>query len=280
VIDLGAQARRPVRKRAAAPPLLAMHSAASADWGTPMLLRRFAAHVLRPAALGSSAIDLDYATGAYWQAWWPDDTRPSAYLDGSPGKDVLVSEDRDAVCPDRGSGFLNAPGLGGGEMVQRCWELFEEDHREKKLGSGFWDGFSLEQFASLQGIGGRNPLTVGVDDLITTLVPSRRARYLLHPEQFLEILRKRQVKLDKRSTQWRAAKRKMDLLRNRTDEAPIASSAPSHASYVTILWSGVRATRREQMARTRQFLAEQRGDPKSLLHRFEAIGPLDMGGRK
>lgn len=259
---------------------LAMHSAASADWGTPMLLRRFAAAVLRPAAKMGGSIDLDYATSAYWQSWWPDGDKPTAYLDGSPGKDVLVAADRDAACAGRGAGFFNPPGLDGGAMVQKCWELFEQDHRDEALGSGVWPGFSLEQLASFQGVGERNPLTVGVEDLITTIVPSRRCRYLLHPEQLIAITRKKQGTRDKRSPQWRAEQRKIEQLRKRVDDAPVPGNAPSHASYVTILWSAARAVRRRQMAAARQFLGDQRRDEKSLLYRFEAIGPLDMGARK
>lgn len=286
MIDLGPLARkrgRMMKRKAAGAPEptgLVMHSAASADWGTPMLLRRFAAAVLRPAAKRGGSIDLDYATSAYWQAWWPDGDCPRTYLDGSPGKDVLVAADRAAVCPDRGAGFFNPPGLDGGGMVQRCWELFEREHSEKKLGSGVWLGFSLEQLSSLQGITVRNPLTVGAEDLITTIVPSRRCRYLLHPEQFIAITRKKQAKRDRRSKLWLAEQRKIEQLRSRADDAPVPGNAPSHSSFFTILWSHVRTVRRRQMAAARQFLAEQRRDEKSLLYRFEAIGPLDMEGRK
>lgn len=121
---------------------LAMHSDASPEWGTPPILRRFGVRVLSPAAMGS-AIDLDYASSAYWQQWWDEADRPHAFLDGSKGRDVLVEADRRAAAPRLGSGFQNAPGIGGGEMVQKCWGLFEEDHREQKLGSGFWVGKSV-----------------------------------------------------------------------------------------------------------------------------------------
>jgi hypothetical protein len=255
---------------------LAMHSSANADWGTPMLLRRFVQTVLRPAAKMGGSIDLDYSTSAYWQAWWPDGDCPRTYLDGSPGRDVLVANDREAVCLDRGSGFLNPAGLDGGSMVQKCWELFEQDLAVKRLGSGVWQGFTLEQFSSLQGLTGRNPLTVGVEDLITTIVPSRRCRYLLHPEQFLTITRKRQGKLDRRSKLWRAEQRKIEKLKSRGNDAPVSGNAPSHSSYISIFWSPVRAVRRRQMVAARQFLAEQREDEKSLLYRFEVIGRLDM----
>jgi len=288
VIDLGPQVRkrgRTMKKRGIVPVThggLAMHSAANADWGTPILLRRFVQAVLRPAAKMGSSIDLDYSTSAYWQAWWPDHDYPSTYLDGSSGRDVLVAADREAVCPSlyRGSGFLNPAGLDGGTMVQKCWEIFEQEHAAKKLGSGVWEGFSLEQTSSLQGITDRNPLTVSAEDLITTIVPSRRCRYLLHPEQFLTILRKKQAKRERRSKLWLAEQRKIEQLRARTDDAPVPGNAPSHASYISILWAFSRSVRRRQMAAARQFLAEQRKDEKSLLYRFEAIGSLDMEHRR
>lgn len=261
---------------------LAMHSAASPDWGTPMILRSFAASVLRPAAMGCLlSIDLDYASSAYWQSWWPDPKdRPHAFLDGAPGRDVLVAADRNAACARRGSGFFNPPGLGGGEMVQKCWSLFEEDHRTKQLGSGVWLGFSLEQLASLQNVGERNPLTTGTDNLITTIVPSRRARYILHPEALIAITLKKLAKREKGSKQWLAEQYKIEALRARSDDRPVPGDAPTHASYISILFHRDRTVRRRQMAAARQFLKEQQADPKSLLHKFEVIGPLELEARK
>lgn len=263
--------KRPI---AATPP--ALHSAASPDWGTPMLLKRFAACLLTPAAMGR-AIDLDYSTSAYWQQWWPDPAdRPHAFLDGSRGKNVLVAADRHNAASRLGTGFFNPPGLGGGEMVQQCWQLFEEEHRIERLGSGVWIGFSLEQLASLQTIAPRNPLSTGSDDLITTIVPSRRARYLLHPKQMIGIMKKKQAKRERGSKQWAAEQRVITRLRKRSDDAPVAGAAPSHASYVTLLWHRDRAVRRSQMEAARRFLAVQAEDPKSLLYRYEAIGPLEL----
>jgi len=257
---------------------LAMHSAASPEWGTPPLLRHFGARVCAPAATGKS-IDLDYASSAYWNQWWDDEDRPHAFLDGSRGRDVLVEADRRLASPRLGSGFMNAPGIGGGEMVQSCWELFERDHREEKLGSGFWVGYSVEQFGSLQNVGERNPLTCGEDDLLTTIVPSRRAHYVVHPNQLIEITKKKQKRRDRKSKQWLAEQRLIRRLRDRTSEVPVDAGAPSHLSYVTILWHRLVDVRRAQMAVTRKFLDEQRADPKSLLHKFEVIGPLDLEAR-
>ena len=258
----------------------AQHSDNSCEWGTPMLLRRFAACVLRPAAMGA-AIDLDYASSAYWQKWWPDPKdRPHAFLDGSPGRDVLVAADRRRAAPRLGSGFLNPPGLGGGEMVQKCWGILEEDHRTKQLGSGVFIGFSLEQTASLQGVGERNPLTTSADDLITTIVPSRRARYILHPEALIAITLKKLAKRVKGSKEWLAEQRLIEKLRKRTTDEPVPGQAPTHASYVSLLWHRDRAVRRRQMEAARQFLKAQAADEKSLLHKFEAIGPLELESRK
>lgn len=259
---------------------LAMHSAASPDWGTPMILRRFAQRVLRPAAKTGASIDLDYATSAYWQSWWPDDDRPQAHLDGARGSDVLVEADRRAAAPLLGAGFMNPPGLGGGDMVQQCWGLFEEDHRLEKLGSGFYVGFSVEQMGSLQNVGERNPLTTDENDLITTIVPSRRAHYVVHPEQLIAITKKKQKKRERKSKQWIAEQRLIQRLRQRTDDAPVDAGAPSHLSYVTILWSHDRGVRLQQMEAARKFLEEQQADEKSLLHKFEVIGPLELGARK
>jgi len=262
-------------KAKTAPQPLAMHSDASPEWGTPMILRRFGACVLGPAAMGR-AIDLDYASSAYWNQWWDEADRPHVFLDGSKGRDVLVEADRRSAAPRLGSGFLNAPGIGGGEMVQKCWGLFEEDHRTEKLGSGYWVGYSVEQFGSLQNVGDRNPLTCGADDLVTSIVPSRRAHYVVHPEQLIAITKKKLKRRERKSKQWLAEQRLIERLRNRTDDAPVDAGAPSHLSYVSILWHRDRAVRRSQMEAARRFLDKQRADPKSLLYKFEVIGSLDL----
>jgi len=255
---------------------LAQHSSASPDWGTPMILRRFAACVLRPAALGE-AIDLDYASSAYWHGYWPDArSTPMTYLDGSPGRDVLVQADRRAVMKTNscGAGYLNAPGLNGGEMVQRCWEVFDGDHLSGWLGSGVWIGFSLEQFASLQGVSTRNPLTVGKDDLITTIVPPRRVRYLLHPEALIELVKKKQARRERGGKEWLALQRKIEALRGRSDDSPVAGDAPPHASYLSILWHKERAVRRRQMEAARAFLKAQGDQDRSPLQNVAIVGEM------
>lgn len=260
-------------KRVQSAPSLAMHSASSPDWGTPPLLRSFGATVLRPAAVGPG-IDLDYATSAYWQQWWDEDDRPQNFLDGSKSRDVLVAADRRRACPTGGTGFINWPGLGGGDMAQACWKLFEEDHREGHISSGYVVGYSVEQFGSLQNVGQRNPLTVAADDLITTIVPSRRAHYVLHPEQLIAITKRKQKKRARRSKQWIAEQRLLDRLRDRTEDRPVDAGAPSHLSYVSILWAADRDVRATQKHAARAFLKEQHENPKSLLFKFEVIGSL------
>jgi hypothetical protein len=249
---------------------LAMHSAANPGWGTPMLLLSFAQRVLRPAAPRAKYIDLDYASSAYWQLWWPGQDAPATFLDGSAGRDVRVEADRWRLLPRGGTGFCNPPGLDGGKMVQRCWEIFEADHRSGQLGSGVWIGFSLEHFASLQKEGKRNPLSVKAG--LVTVVPSRRARYLLSPAEAIGVL---QQKLKKRvlgSPKHRAELKRLHALQARKDDTPVPGNAPSHASYVTVLLSTDKKIRQEQRAVIELFLTEQRQEPKSLLHRCEVIG--------
>jgi hypothetical protein len=248
----------------------ALHSSASPAWGTPPILQRFAARTLAPAALGR-AIDLDYASAAYWQTWWDDADRPHAFLDGSTGRDVLVEDDRRAAAPRLGSGFMNPPGIDGGEMVKRCWEIFEREHRQERLGSGVYVGFSVEQFGSLQNVGERNPLS---GDLITTIVPSRRTHYVVHPAALVAITKKKQKRRSRKSKEWQREQRLLARLRSRADDRPVDAGAPSHLSFVTLLWHRDRAVRRSQMLLAREFLNEQKSDPKSLLYKFEAIGEL------
>ena len=263
--------KRATKDLAAKP--LAMHSAASPDWGTPSVVRRFAQEFLCPSAF-SDAIDLDYASSAYWQDHWPDGRRPRACLDGSWGRDVLVEDDRRNAVAGHGcgAGFLNPPGLDGGQMIQRCWKLFETDHRTGWLKSGFWLGFSLEQVTSLQGVSERNPLSH--DDLIATIVPCRRIRYELHPDALIALLLKKQGKRKKTSKEWHAEQRQIEKLRARIDDAPVPGLAPTHASYCTLLMSEKKTVRTQQLAAARRFLASQAADPRSPFQRYAVIGKV------
>ncbi len=269
------RAKRPTRSRPVERPSQAMHSNANPAWGTPGVVRRFAQAFLRPSAF-SEWIDLDYATSAYWQDHWPDGRRPAAYLDGSNGRDVLVETDRRRAVTGHGcgAGFQNAPGLDGGQMIQRCWQVFETDHRTGWLRSGCWVGFSIEHFASLQGVSARNPLSH--DELIATIVPCRRLRYELHPEELIALLLKKQGKRKRGSKEWMVEQRQVERLRARTDDAPVPGLAPTHASYVTLLMAEKKSVRRQQLDAARQFLAAQAADPKSPFQRYEVIGSLEM----
>lgn len=114
------------------------------------------------------------------------------------------------------------------------------------------------------------------DDLITTIVPSRRAHYVLHPDQLIAITKKKQKRRERKSKQWNAEQRLIEKLRNRTEDRPVDGGAPSHLSYLTVLWHRDRAVRRRQMVEALVFLKDQQADPKSLLHKFEVIGPLEL----
>lgn len=267
-----AEPKRPIDAK---PTKRAQHSDNSCDWGTPAVLRRFAQVFLEPSAF-SGCIDLDYSTSAYWQDHWPGGHRPAAYLDGSKGKDVLVDADRRRAATGHGcgAGFENPPGLNGGQMIQRCWEIFETDHRTGWLHSGFWLGFSIEHFASLQGVSQRNPLSA--DEFIATIVPCRRIRYELHPNALIDLLLKKQKKRDKKSKQWLVEQRQLQRLRARTDDAPVAGLAPTHASYVSLFMNAKKTVRRQQLDAVKKFLAAEANDPRSPFQRYEVIGSLEM----
>jgi hypothetical protein len=294
----------------------AMHSDASMDWGTPILGRELAIRVLAPAARTAHAIDLDYASSAYWNAQWPTACgggykhkkylQPYTFLNGTKGRNVLVEKDRRrtmARCEETlgacGSAFFNPPGLDGGEMVKKCWDLMIVDYLDGWLGSSVWVGFSLEQLASLQSVrpdswpyrvdgrfqGGSHPLS---KDFIT-IIPSRRGRYLLHPEVAIALLQKKQKKMlhavDRRlnvvkpgkSAAYAALARRIKNIRASIaagNLSPVQGDAPTHASYITILPSMITGVRNEQIAALKQFLAEQSSMEGSWFQRVAVVGDI------
>ena len=125
----------------------------------------------------------------------------------------------------------------------------------------------------------RNPLTCDEDDLITTIVPSRRAHYVVHPKDLIAITQRKMKKRERGDKQRRKEQDLIARIRNRTNDAPMDGGAPSHLSYVTLLWHRARSVRRVQMEAARTFLKEQQADPKSLLHKFEVIGSLELEAR-
>ena len=108
-------------------------------------------------------------------------------------------------------------------------------------------------------------------------MPSRRAHYVVPPEELIVITRRKMKRRDRKSKQWQREQKLLVRLRNRSDDRPVDAGAPSHLSYVSILWHRDRAVRRVQMERARTFLKEQQENKKSLLFKFEAIGSLELG---
>lgn len=252
----------------------ALHSSVDPAWLTPFIVRQFAGTILRPAALTSfAAIDIDFASSAYAQRHWPEGMKPAAFLDGSKGRDVLIEADRHrAVKGHRcGSGFENPPGLARGKMVQRCWEALEHDHRTGWLDSALFQGFSVETFGSFQNVGERNPLSGG--DIIT-IVPSRRIRYELHPKALIALLLEKQSKRVKGSKKWMTEQKQIDKLLARKHDSPVPGLAPTHLSYTTVLLSGRKDVRRQQINALELFLKSQRDENRSPFQRVEIIGEL------
>jgi hypothetical protein len=257
-------------KAAPSPSPIAMHSAASPDWGTPMIGKQLALRVLAPAGVGC-AINLDYASSAYWHGHWPGGHRPAEYLDGRPGRDVLnEAARRRAIGAGGGTGFFNPPGLDNGKMVQECWRLFVDDWIRGMLVSGVWIGFSLEQTASLQNVGVRHPLSRDV----ATIVPSRRGRYLLHPEQLITICEKKRKKRERKSDAYKKLTRQIKTLRDRKNDVPVQGDAPTHASYVSILLATAKPVRAKQIEALRLFLDEQSKIERSWFQKVAIVGDL------
>ncbi len=262
-------------------PRQALTSSASADWGTPETVRRFAACVLRPAARSDQAIDVDAMSSSYWQAQWAPGDRPRECFDGTKGRDVFFVEDWDAMtlrCAGIGSAFCNPAGDASGTVIQNAWYALNDLHRAKKIGSFFWVGFNLEQLRSLipEGDEVARDALHPLDARVMTVLPSKRISYMVHPEAMIKLV---EAKLAKRPAvavdgETRRLRQQLDTLRARSDDSPVVGGAPTHASYLTIVWHHDASTRRRQQRAAKDFLKAQRDLPKSALVRAMSIGDV------
>ncbi len=269
-------------------PRQALTSSASAEWGTGELVRRFAACVLRPAAIADQAIDLDAMSSAYWQAQWAPADRPRGFFDGSPGRDIFSIDDWEAEIKRLsigkldvriGSAFCNPAGDASGTVIQDAWYALNDLHRAKKIGSFFWVGFNLEQLRSLipddaeTARDALNPL----DARVCTVMPSKRISYMVHPDAMIKLVK---IKISRYtaalsgSSELARLNRQLEILNTRSDDSPVVGSAPTHASYLTIVWHHESTIRRRQQRAAKDFLRGQRDLPKSALVRAMAIGDV------
>lgn len=290
-------------KTAQSATVAALTSAATCDWGSSHALRRLGAAVLRPASETEAAIDVDAASSAYWQRAWSAEDRPHSFLDGSPGKDALTDQAWEDLIArlDRaagmygprhapiGSAFCNPPGLGSGRIVQLFWQRLERMRQCQQIGSLVWIGFKFDQMCSLIPVHDGDdraqsrhkrwtwhPLfSRGVDPMVTTIVPGRRVSYLAHPASMIAILDKR---IASRKTppaeRARLAGKRETLAANIAagSVTPVAGPAPTHASYVTILWHWNTEIRTLQSAALARFLDAESADPKSVFRTYATIG--------
>lgn len=269
--------------------LEALHSAASAEWGTPEVCRRFAACVLKPASRTGSAIDVDAASSAYWHAQWSAEHRPADYFDGSPGRDGLSAQDwiamRDRLLGARqlhlGSAFCNAPGnvegLSPGEAVQAFWWLLARMHKDRRIDSVCWQGFNLDQLRSL--IPDDAELTEALEHPlhadVCSVFPSRRVSYMAHPEQMIAILEKRLRKSGMAESEQARVRKRLHELQTRADDSPVPGPAPTHGSYIAVLLSHDNSIRRRQQRAAKDFVNGQHQVPGSVLRRAVMIGRVD-----
>lgn len=282
-----------------AAPVSARHSASSPEWGTPELVQRLASAVLIPASQ-SGGIDLDAQSSGYWHAQWPAGVTPAFLFDGSPQADAFDLEVWRSFAKGKPiTTFLNPAGGDGGALVQRSWSILEYMHSTGVVASGFWVGFSLEQFASLQNADRTATITdllpdrqvsmSPLDARYTTIIPSRRACYRVHPARALADLEARISKLGgavraltDAPQQLGKLDRKREVLVSKRDaviahmakhgDVAIPGDAPTHSSYFTILWHALAKVRDRQKSALRRFLAEQAKVRGSLFERVQVIG--------
>lgn len=252
-------------------PSAALRSSASADWGSPEIIRRFAAAVLRPAALGPTAIDMDAATSDYWQAQWSAADRPARYMDGSAGKNGLSAADwGNGEIGAIGSVYCNAPGDPSGGSVQDFHRVLVDMHARELIDSVVWIGFSLEQLRTLipRESGSLHPL----DARAMTMFPSARVPYTVHPASMIAMLERKLAKV-RTELETAALRKRIVALQSRADDSPVSGPSPTHASFVTVYWAHHVTTRRKQQAAARKFLAAQAG-LKGPLARAVCVGDV------
>lgn len=261
----------------------ALTSSASDDWGSPELLRRFAACVLKPAAHGDSSIDFDATSSPYWQEQWAPEDRPRDYFDGSAGRDVFCAADWERVLggmwPSNhiGSVFDNPPGDPTGGNVQEVFYTLSKLHAARRIGSVFWVGFSLEQLRSLIPHDADRPTDPlhPLDKRCATVFPSSRIAYMAHPNTMIALYVKRLAKQSHGSPEHKRLTKAIDVMIRRSDDSPVRGPAPTHSSYLTILWHWEAKIRREQKAKARAFLRAQAELTKSALRHAAVIGDID-----
>jgi hypothetical protein len=286
--DFQTQAVEAAAKPIKSPTSTALHSNASAEWGTPELCRRFHACVLKAASRSGRAIDVDAASSAYWHAQWSADHRPGFYFDGSPGRNGLSIDDwkiaRDkllgALQLQIGSAFCNAPGnvegMEPGAAVQEFWYLLARMHRDKLVDSYGWQGFNLDQLRSLipdapSELELLHPLHADA----CSVFPIRRISYMAHPDAMIAIIDKRLTKAGMSAPERaRLEKRRHDLA-TRADDSPVSGPAPTHASYITFVWSHDNSVRRRQQRAAKDFIIGQAQAGNSALRRAAMIGRVD-----
>lgn len=129
----------------------ALHSSASAEWGSPPEVVEFARDLM-------GGIDLDPASSRHWNRT-------------VKAKRIYTAEDNGLIRPWEGRVFCNPPGDRSGKLIQRFWRKLVRDSIHTT--ASFWVGFSLEQLVSLQKFA-RNPLA----ERVWLIVPRQRIHYL------------------------------------------------------------------------------------------------------
>lgn len=193
--------------------VLAQHSKASVEHGTPHAIVEMAARVM-------GRIDVDPCSNAYWNRHVVR------------AVDFYTAED-DPLDPDfywkvdperRPAYFINPPG----GLVKEFWRFAVSRYQEGAC--VFWVGFSLEQLAYLQREGA---MFAG----FRRCIPTSRLAFLQDRRSAVESLRKKAKKLmdDGKPEKARRLRERARELASDLEGAPVPGTQPTHANYLILL---------------------------------------------
>lgn len=203
----------------------------NADWGTPPHIVEFAREVL-------GGIDFDPASSPRWNA---RTVRAESFMDGSPGRDGLQDP-----WPEGARVWCNPPGDRSGQQVKAFWTRLTREYAAGKVASAVWLGFSLEQLVSCQHET-LSPLKLPI------LIPNRRLQFSRERAEVIVGMRRL---AEKRAASERGPKtlrpselRILNECLADPEGPPVLGTSPTHGSFLTLLPSHNRETRREQLAK-------------------------------
>jgi hypothetical protein len=197
--------------------VLAQHSAATVEHGTPHEVVALARHVFGP--LG---IQCDPFSSPYWNGHVI-----KADLFYTEGQDALSVPERHWVCapdPLHATYFINAPG----GLVKEAWAFARA--RWLEGAAVFWVGFNIEQLSYLQGVG-------AMYRGFQRVIPPRRLAFLRRPGDVAADLRRRAAEAptaEKADALIRQLERFVEVHRD-PNGPPVRGLSPTHSNFLLLM---------------------------------------------